>query len=301
MSLLDNLRQKVDNRSPIGSPSGVRNSDQSAIVIEHAERVFNDGSVITGARGRDEHGQPVAIPAGLTPAQVGADRILAIPKAATLPEIPPQTQRFSAVAAATSGIVLDRDAGFPIRGMQFDNYTAQWYFIEAAQRYIPPYTFGIQFPVFLAPNKVKVSAEAPPGFTQPALVTGSIFEITCIEKELEYSPGIALQSQGGAPSSSTPVFQQLAPTVGTESNVASSAASVTILASNANRKGALIYNDSTQILFLLLSATGPASSSNYTVQLASQQFFEVPFPVYTGTILGIWAAANGNARVTELT
>src|SRR5436309_1974328 len=33
----------------------------------------------------------------------------------------------------------------------------------------------------------------------------------------------------------------------TKSNVASSASSVTILASNANRKGAMLYNDSTQV------------------------------------------------------
>lgn len=38
-----------------------------------------------------------------------------------------------------------------------------------------------------------------------------------------------------------------------------------------------------------------------TVQIAAQGFFEMPtIPVYTGAIFGIWAAANGNVRITEL-
>src|SRR5260221_4317428 len=88
---------------------------------------------------------------------------------------------------------------------------------------------------------------------------------------------------------------------GTKSNVASSATSVTILASNTSRKGAVIYNDSTQILYLDLSG-GTASNSSYSVQIPANGYFEVPGPVvYNGLITGIWAAANGNARVTELT
>lgn len=85
---------------------------------------------------------------------------------------------------------------------------------------------------------------------------------------------------------------------GTQASVASSATSVTILAANSNRLGAAVYNDSTQILYLLLAAT-TASTSAYSVQVASQGYYEVPSN-YTGQLTGIWAAANGNARVTEL-
>lgn len=94
---------------------------------------------------------------------------------------------------------------------------------------------------------------------------------------------------------------QPAAATGTPSNVAGSAASVTVLAANPNRKGAVVYNDSTAVLYLLLSAAGPASLTNYTVQLPAQSYFELPPPVYTGIVLGIWAAANGFARVTEFT
>lgn len=85
---------------------------------------------------------------------------------------------------------------------------------------------------------------------------------------------------------------------GTQTSVASSASNVTILASNTSRKGATIYNDSTAILYIRFAAT--ATTSNYTVQIPSGGYYEVPFR-YTGIIDGIWSAANGNARVTELT
>ena len=85
---------------------------------------------------------------------------------------------------------------------------------------------------------------------------------------------------------------------GTASNIASSATNVTLLASNASRRGATIYNESTQVLYLKLGAT--ASATSYTVQVGASAYYEVPFN-YTGIIDGIWASANGNARITELT
>ena len=96
---------------------------------------------------------------------------------------------------------------------------------------------------------------------------------------------------------STIAVKQTRSSTGTQSSVASSATDVTVLASNANRLGAIVYNDSTQILYLLL-ASGKSSSSNYSVQLAANDYYEVP-AFYTGVIKGIWTSANGNARVTE--
>jgi hypothetical protein len=84
----------------------------------------------------------------------------------------------------------------------------------------------------------------------------------------------------------------------TLSNVAGSASSVTVLASNAARLGASIQNDSSAILYVKFGTT--ASTSSYTVQMAANSHYEVPFG-YTGRIDGIWASAVGNARVTEMT
>lgn len=84
----------------------------------------------------------------------------------------------------------------------------------------------------------------------------------------------------------------------TLTNVASSATSVTILAANASRVGAQVYNDSTQVLYLKFGAT--ASATSFTVPLATNTYYEVPAG-YTGILDGIWVSANGNARVTEET
>jgi hypothetical protein len=86
---------------------------------------------------------------------------------------------------------------------------------------------------------------------------------------------------------------------GTQTSVASSASSVQIIAASDAfaRMGVSIYNDSTAVLYLLLSAA-TASTSAYTVQMAAASYYEVPYN-YVGEINGIWASANGNARVTE--
>lgn len=89
------------------------------------------------------------------------------------------------------------------------------------------------------------------------------------------------------------------PTTGTLSQVGSSATAVTVLAANTSRKGATIFNDSTQVLYLGLSNTTPTSSA-YSVKMAAASYYEVPNG-YNGIIKGIWASANGNAVVTELT
>lgn len=85
----------------------------------------------------------------------------------------------------------------------------------------------------------------------------------------------------------------------TRTSVAGSASSGTILASNASRLGAAIYNDSTAILYLDESG-GTATTANYTVQLAANDYYEVPAG-FTGLITGIWASATGAAKVKEFT
>jgi hypothetical protein len=97
--------------------------------------------------------------------------------------------------------------------------------------------------------------------------------------------------------STLPVKEARAGTA-TRSDVASSAASVTVLAANANRLGAVIFNDSTRILSLKFGTT--ASATDFTARLTAGAMYEVPFG-YTGRIDGIWNIANGAARVTELT
>lgn len=89
-----------------------------------------------------------------------------------------------------------------------------------------------------------------------------------------------------------------APASSTPANVAASTSSVTLAAANASRRGLYVYNDGTANLFLKLGAT--ASTSSFSVKIPAGGLYELPAPYYRGTVDGIWDAANGNARVTEI-
>jgi hypothetical protein len=84
------------------------------------------------------------------------------------------------------------------------------------------------------------------------------------------------------------------------SNVSGAVTSGTLLAANANRKGAVFMNDSTANLFLGLTSAA-VSQTSYTVKILAGGYFELPWPVYTGQVNGIWDAATGAVRITELT
>lgn len=87
----------------------------------------------------------------------------------------------------------------------------------------------------------------------------------------------------------------------TRTSVSDSAASVTLLAANAARKGAVVTNDSSGTLYLALGAAA-ATLTDYTKKLEQDQSWEVPV-CYTGIIVGIWGTDpnDGGARVAELT
>jgi hypothetical protein len=81
-------------------------------------------------------------------------------------------------------------------------------------------------------------------------------------------------------------------------NVSGSATNVTVLAANASRIGAAVYNDDTKALYLKLGTV--ASATSFTVKMAAASYYEVP-SWYTGAIDGIWEAGpTGSARVTEV-
>ncbi len=81
-------------------------------------------------------------------------------------------------------------------------------------------------------------------------------------------------------------------------NIASAISSTTLLAANTNRLGVMIWNDSTAILYVKYGPT--ASATSCTVKLGADEYFEFPDPIYMGIVTGIWGAANGSARITEV-
>lgn len=93
-------------------------------------------------------------------------------------------------------------------------------------------------------------------------------------------------------------LQPATSTTATPTTVASSIASVAILAANAARKGATVWNASTATLYLDLDTA--ATAADYAAKLDPGGYYEVPFG-FTGALSGIWSAANGNALVREFT
>ncbi|MCK9928811.1 hypothetical protein MXD62_16775 [Frankia sp. Mgl5] len=82
-------------------------------------------------------------------------------------------------------------------------------------------------------------------------------------------------------------------------NVSASLSSVTIRAANSARLGLIVVNDSTADLYLTFDGT-TASTSNYSIKLPPGATYEMTI-VVTTLITGVWSAASGTARVTELT
>lgn len=82
--------------------------------------------------------------------------------------------------------------------------------------------------------------------------------------------------------------------------VAGATSSTAILAANANRMSASIYNATNKNMYVLCNS-GAASLSNYSILLMQGSYWEVPTD-YQGAINAIWAAGvSGNANVTEYT
>lgn len=107
--------------------------------------------------------------------------------------------------------------------------------------------------------------------------------------------------QPGNTANTTPwlVAEQKSATSATTS-VTATTTSTTIIALNTARKGLYVFNDSTAVLYLAFAAT--ASTTAYITQVPANSLYEMPAkPTYTGLVTGIWSAANGAARVTELT
>jgi hypothetical protein len=76
--------------------------------------------------------------------------------------------------------------------------------------------------------------------------------------------------------------------------------SATLLAANGSRRGVVLYNSDANALLLKYGATAAAGS--YSYRIGSGQTWEMPNPIYTGIIDGIWEAdGSGHAAITELT
>lgn len=79
--------------------------------------------------------------------------------------------------------------------------------------------------------------------------------------------------------------------------VAAATTSVTVLAANAARRSAILYNASTSDMYLKYGTT--ASSTSFTILVPSNSTVTLLGSEYAGILTGIWNTANGSMYVTE--
>ena len=79
----------------------------------------------------------------------------------------------------------------------------------------------------------------------------------------------------------------------TVTRVADAVTTAQLLAENGSRRGAIFYNDSAQSLYLKFGVS--ATTLQFTLEMAPESYFEIPTPIYTGRIDGIWQANTANA------
>ena len=106
---------------------------------------------------------------------------------------------------------------------------------------------------------------------------------------------VTLATDGAAVTQLTLIAAARTPTT---TNVSSSATSVTVLASNASRRGVSFWNNSTAILYLSASGTATVANAMFAIPPQGLLILDQQL-IFTGAITGIWSAANGSVNVTE--
>ena len=87
-------------------------------------------------------------------------------------------------------------------------------------------------------------------------------------------------------------------TTGTLTSVSLTTSSQVFLAANSARKGFIIYNDSSNMVFLAFAAT--ASTTAFSTKIQAGGAFDSDID-YTGVVSGIASSASGAVRITEFT
>lgn len=122
--------------------------------------------------------------------------------------------------------------------------------------------------------------------------TGQAQVIKVIDGTANGTTGWIVESDGAAD------VVQIGKTSATLTNVTSAASNTSLLSSNAAARARMCFNDSTATLYLKFGTT--ASTTSFTVAIPPGGYYEFPQPLYKGAVDGIWSAANGAARMTEM-
>ena len=159
--------------------------------------------------------------------------------------------------------------------------------------------------------KIKVAngvVEGPPAVENYALETGGALDaiaagITKIPNPgaaatAASTPGTIAIDDAGMAAVLVELQAQSAATTSTVFRVAASVTQQTLLAANPVRTSASFYCETTTGK-LRIKHGAAATAVDYTVLLGPGDHYEMPRPVYTGVITGIWTVADGAVQITE--
>lgn len=146
------------------------------------------------------------------------------------------------------------------------------------------------------------SLPLPAGASTSALQTAGNATLTAISGQLPAVLGQTVMAGSisvaiSSNQSPIPITIDLSST-GTLTSVSLTTSTQVLLASNAARKGFIIYNDSINMLFVAFAATASTTAFSTKIQ-AGGEYDAVTG--YTGVISGISSFASGAARITEFT
>lgn len=165
--------------------------------------------------------------------------------------------------------------------------------IKSGKQIVPFENRYYVFPTELVPYSLFWSpiASLPQGYLQVWEYCGDISQ-SLLNQLIAYSNGDSMPLYHAPQTASATVS-----TLSSITDVQSSATAVELLPNNPARLGFGVFNLSTSVLYLAMGET--ASASNFTARLEPNDYYEPPIN-YTGSISGIWASANGSAKITEL-
>lgn len=141
------------------------------------------------------------------------------------------------------------------------------------------------------PATQPVSAAALP------LPAGAATEATLTAASAKLPATLGQKAMAASLSVALATDQATGATTATRSSVNADVADTALLAADAARLGATIYNESTATCYVGYGTTA-ASLTSYSVQVPAGGYLEVPAQFVRCAIRGYWAAANGAARVT---
>lgn len=96
----------------------------------------------------------------------------------------------------------------------------------------------------------------------------------------------------------SPTLANVTVSTETATPVTAASTSTTLAAENATRTGLSIFNDSDKVVYVKHGTS--ASATSFKVKLPIGAYYEMPQPIYTGAITGIWeAGVTGKALVSE--